>query len=401
MFKKLLTFLLAVSLLALAAGTAVFYYRHSIIEYSVDRIVKSLLPPYVKIDDIEFRFKENAVVVRGFRVADPPGFSGASVLEIGEISCGYSMRGDDILDGIELLSPVLKGAVLSIERNAEGRMNIFGMEEAAGKTAPAPIKESPAGKAAIQALGDRKISDIIKLPEVYSVLDGKVVFTDRYAGPRPHVITLENIRSELFLSMDESYGRVNRAGSRGRGVLNGKRNETIDWDVKIDPAAATLTMSNRFHVSGLDITVFEPYYDRYSPFAFKAGKFSGDLIFDFNNGGIGSTNEVRLSSLRFYIKPDFKNAGYWEANIEDLIRYFTASTGEIIFDFKIKGEMSNPKFYLGPVSKQAMTSMAIDKVSGIIEGMSKKAQDGVSDPGGQIEKFNEYLKTFKGLIDKK
>ncbi len=72
------------------------------------------------------------------------------------------------------------------------------------------------------------------------------------------------------------------------------------------------------------------------------------------------------------------------------------------FDFKIKGEMSDPKFYLGPISKQALTSMAVDKVSEIVQEMTKpKSQgEGAAAPKSDIEKAKEYIELFKGLIKK-
>jgi hypothetical protein len=95
----------------------------------------------------------------------------------------------------------------------------------------------------------------------------------------------------------------------------------------------------------------------------------------------------------------------FETNVASLIKYFTTSTGEVIFDFKIKGDMSNPRFYLGPLSKQAVMSMVIDKVSDVIQQMSDKTQQAAGAAAGtgntNVDKAVEAIKMFKGLLDKK
>ena len=148
---------------------------------------------------------------------------------------------------------------------------------------------------------------------------------------------------------------------------------------------------------------FEPYYDKYSPFIFKRGRFSGTLIFDFDNGNIGSTNEVRLSNLIFSIKEGYENAEFWETTVPSLAKYFTTPSGDVLFDFKIKGEMANPKFYLGPISKQALASMAIEKISDIIEEAPRSPgqQGGPPAKKSDLDKAKEIIDLFKGLTKKK
>jgi hypothetical protein len=170
----------------------------------------------------------------------------------------------------------------------------------------------------------------------------------------------------------------------------------IKWNVSWNPAAPKLTMSNRFEVSNVDILPFEPYYDKYSPFVFKTCFLSGTLIFDFDNGNIGSTNEVKLSKPLFYIKHDFENAQVFETNVPDLVKYLTSSFGDVVFDFKIKGDMSSPKFFLGPISKEAIARMAIDKISSI---MSKAGNS--NEEASEIDKAKQYIDMFKGLIKSK
>ena len=240
---------------------------------------------------------------------------------------------------------------------------------------------------------------LIKLPESYLLKNGRIIFMDRFGLSKPHMLTFDNVDAVISLKFNDRYSKVLKLNSTGQGDVNGQPGEVVKWDIGMDPTAPKLTMSNRFEVHGVEITPFEPYYYKYSPLVFTNGTFSGTLVFDFDNGNIGSTNEVHLKDFRFYVKPGYENAQFWETTVPDLVKYFTSPYGEIVFDFKIKGDMQNPKFYLGPISKQALASMAVDKISSALGNMSKS--QGQGGPKNDLEKAKEYIGLFKGMINKK
>ena len=211
----------------------------------------------------------------------------------------------------------------------------------------------------------------------------------------------DNIDGQVSMKLDDMYSKVLRFESLGQGEFNGDKGQVIKWAISLDPTTPKFTMSNRFEVSGIDITTFEPYYDKYSPFVFQKGRFSGTLIFDFDNGVIGSTNEVHISDFLFYVKRGFENEQFWQTSVQDLAKYFTSRSGEVVFDFKIKGDPKNPKFYLGPISKEAVTSMAVDKVGSVIAGLTGVQGPGVSSGAKtDLDKAKEYIGMFKELLKK-
>ncbi|MCM8760964.1 MAG: DUF748 domain-containing protein [Candidatus Omnitrophica bacterium] len=413
-FLKKSLFTLVVIIVIVA--TAVFVYRYQIIQYSTEAVVRKLLPDYISVDKISFNFKDRKLSLGGLCIKNPPGFHGKYLLEVENLSCGYNMRGRHILDGIEITEPIFRGAVLDIERLADGSINLQKMQQVvegpaknsgAVKAQAAVADEKKgrgggAGAAPLEATG-KKIQDVVKLPEKFLARNCKALFTDHMVRPAPYRLTFENIDATLTLNFNSYYTGLLRLSSTGSGDLNGRKNENIKWNIVWDPTTARLTMSNRFDVSGVDIKAFEPYYERYSPFVFNQGKFSGVLIFDFDNGNIGSSNEIRLSRLSFSIKKGQENSQFLEVTVPDLVRYFSSSTGEVIFDFKIKGDMADPKFHLGPISKRAMTAMAVDKVSAVIAEVAKAQQQGSAAPGGESEydKAKAIVDAFKGLVDKK
>lgn len=377
---------------------AIFIYRYQILIYSIESLIRNNLPPYVTIDRMIFDLKGGRAEFRGLKITNPNDFSYKFMLEVRGITCRYKMRGKSILSGIEILDPVFSGGVMDVERLEDKRVNLSEMQKVMEEASRAKRKEAgPSAKDLKQApkQGIVKLSDLVKLPENFTLKNGSVAFTDRSVSPSPHVVTFENINALFSLRLDDSYSKVISFASTGTGNINGNADEVVSWTIVLDPNTPRITMSNRFEVSGVDIVSFEPYYDKYSPFVFKRGTFSGTLIFDFDNGNIGSTNEVHLSGLVFYVKSGYENAAFWETTVPDLQKYFTSPAGDIVFDFKIKGDMASPKFYLGPISKQALASMAIDKVAKVISEASQKGSGGASD------KVNDYVGLFKALVNKR
>ena len=396
MVKKLAIFVMIVTTAIVAA---IFIYRLQILQYSAENLIRKALPDYVTIEKINFEFKNNRVVLKDFRISNPPGFSGRYLIQIKEIACAYRMRTLNILDGIEILKPSFIGPSLSIERLRDGRLNLSEMQKYAEKSAaeskPREEAKAPAGLPAGKPV--KKLSDFVKLPEEFEIKSGEVMFRDNLTyRSNPHMITFEKVEAKLYVKLDKSYSKVLGVSSSGRGDFNGYPRQVIRWAVSLNPMTPKLTMSNNFDVSNVDILPLEPYYDKYSPFIFKSGAFSGNLIFDFDNGNIGSTNEVRLSNLAFSVKEDYKNAQFWGTTVNDLAKYFTSSFGEIVFDFKIKGDMAKPNFYLGPISKQALASMAIDTISDIID----KTTQGSGQSAEGVDKAKKYIDIFKELIEK-
>lgn len=389
---KIVAALLAVSLFFAALAVVAIFRKVSILQYTAETVIRNILPEYVSVERVHFDLALGRASLIKFRIANPPGYGSRYLAEIDEISCRYRMKGKTILDGIEIVDPVFRGPALHIERRADGSVNISDMagvlsgSQGRGKgprtlsraREEAQAKGAAAGRAygAAAMAGKRAVSEIVKLPEEYAVVDGKMVFSDAMAGRGRQPISITGIDADVNLRMNDSYSQITNAGSSGSGYLNGKRDETVRWTVDYVPGAARLKMSNRFEVSNIEMKPFEPYYDRYSPLVFQSGRLSGTMVFDFDQGNIGSTNELRLSELAFSVKSGMENSDFWGTTVPELVKYFTTSTQDVVFDFKIKGDMANPRFLLGPVSKRALTSMVVDKISAALSAAAKASESG-------------------------
>ncbi len=405
MIKKILIVLV---ILAIIAAAAVYVYRQTIIQHYGEKFIRDNLPGYITIDKIKFDLGNNVFSLSGLKILNPPTFLAKYLLVIEEVRCAYKIKGGIIPEGLDVTEISFKRPEVSVERLPDGRVNLVEMDRF---TKSFSIKKMPTGlseeakKAKSAAVAPqsvastRKLSDILILPPSFSIERGKVFFIDGVPYQKPYEITIDSVKGDVSISFNDNYTEILSVAFTLTGILNGISDERLKWTASLDPRSPKLTMSNRFEVSSLDILTFEPYYYAHSPIIFKRGRFSGDLIFDFYNGNIGSTNEIRLSGISFIVKEGSENGQFFETSVPDLIRYFTTNSGDVVFDFKIKGDIADPKFYLGPISKRALTSMAIDKISSYaINQITKPANDAT---GGTVDKTKEYINMFRDLIQKK
>lgn len=404
MIKKIL---ISLAILTIALFAVVYVYKQAIVQYYGEKFIRDNLPGYIKIDKIKFDLGNNVFSIGGLRWLNPPGYLSKYALAIEEVRCVYRIRGRIVPSGLDILEISFKKPEIAVERLPDSRINLVEMGDFVGAFPAQSLPVVQAAEPAAQGPSDKfegkgaakKLSGVIKLPPSFDIKEGRLYFIDSVPYQKPYEIIIDSINGEVFVSFNDSYTAMLSMAFTLQGNLNGTKDETLKWMASLDPKTPKLTMSNRFEVSNLKILTFEPYYDAQSPIVFEKGKFSGDLVFDFDNGNIGSSNEIRLSNVRFWTKSGYENAQFWDTSVPDLIRYFTSTSGDIIFDFKIKGDMNNPRFYLGPISKRALTSMALDKISSYaIKQITNKTN---AAAGGTVDKAKDYIDMFKELIKKK
>ena len=368
----------------------VWHFRYDIFQFSAESIIKKNLPPYVEVERIIFDLQNNRLEVSGLGIKNPKGFQNRYLTSIKSIICKYRMRGRTILDGIEVTDIQADGPAINIERLVSGQLNIVEMGNVMETQAGAShIEKGKKGKPS----SSKNIADLIKLTDTININGGKVTFLDKAISRPPFSLTFENVNGTLVLRLSPDYTDVLAMSTTGAGVVNGDPNQMIKWVASMDPTTPGLTMSNRVEARNVNILLFRPYYERYSPVDIKSGWFSGSLVCDFDNGNIGSMNTISLSGLRFSEKEGSSVSGSWDASISDIVKYLESSPGEVVFDFKIKGTMEHPQFYPGPRVKQAIQNMVVDKVSSAIQDLSGKEGQGAEQSDTQ-----KIVDAMKGLF---
>ncbi|NQT32413.1 MAG: DUF748 domain-containing protein, partial [Candidatus Omnitrophica bacterium] len=346
-------FFLALFILILLAAGAVYVFRHQIIEYSaqsIESIIKQKLPDYVYVDRLHFDYKNNRLEIRGLAIKNPPGYRNEYLATVDIVVCDYRMRGANILDGIEVTKIVATGPVINIERDSAGRLNVNEMAEVMNPGGGRRlINDGGAKESIVSYVKDRtqinSLSDIVKLTERINIVGGKLILLDSFITRPAYRVTYEDMNGVLDLKLSDDYRKVVFVKSRGDGLVEGKPSQQVKWDIALDPTARDLTMQSSFDVSNIDIRLFEPYYDMYSPVIIDRGRCSGTLVFNFDNGAINSSNTLYLNDFVYREKEGSLGAQYWNVGISEVVRYLKSSSGEIVFDFKITGDMKNPKIY--------------------------------------------------------
>ena len=105
-----------------------------------------------------------------------------------------------------------------------------------------------------------------------------------------------------------------------------------------------------------------------------------------------------LKNFKFTEKKGGFGSGFWDVTVSDIVKYLQSSRGEIIFDFKIKGDMNNPRFYPGPHVKQALQSMVIDKVADLFKEEKTPTEPGA--PPAEKSDTEMVVDLLKGILKK-
>jgi len=401
-FLKIL--LISILVVSIGLGIAVYLNRHTIFDYSINNLLLNLLPEYITIEDIAFDFDAQTVTVKGFKIDNPPGYKHANLLEVPTLRCRFSQKNpQQIKDGVRIGDPQLYGPTLYIDRLKDSKLNVQEMEKVFSKkkivSARSGAKRGIFGSISYLFSPIKKLEQLVTLDTNFKIHNGTFVFDDASALSESYVTTVEGISANIGLKMGDEFKDILYIDSTGFGLVNGIEGQRLDWVSGYDPTREKLTMSNTFNVRDVDFTHFSPYYSKFSPFVFKKGKISGKLIFNFDNGDIGSTNELWLSDLQLEESKDDAKKHSWMLDmvtIDDLYKYFASSSGDIAFDFKIKGSMDNPKFYLGSKTKRALIKMSANKLIDTIFG---KEEEGGTEPAQEqeksdIERIVDIFKSF-------
>ncbi len=394
--KKVLIVLLVI---LLAGGAYLYFNWQGIFQQSAEGLIMKNLPPYVKIDRVIFNFKENELEVKNFRILNPQGFKNKYLAVIDRIVCKIALQGKNILDGIEVTDITAQNPVIYIDRMKGGKINVNEMGEFM-ESSPSPIESAPRVPQKKETRKEKfKISDIVKLTETIDLNNGRVEFYDEVVLSPYYAITFDKVNAKLNLKLNDDYTGALSVGSTGNGYVNGDLSQKVGWSINMDPTKPELEMSSRFEPNNVDLTLFRPYYYKYSPIYIKSGRFSGVLIYNFDNGNIGASNTINIRNLEFEQKETSESAGFWQVPVAQLIEYLKTSPNEITFDFTIKGSMNNPSFNVGPITRKAIQSMAVDTITDLAESFTKKgsgegagaAAEGQSDAEKAINMIKGFL----------
>ncbi len=390
--------------MVLASAGYIYLNRQQLLNQSIDKVLTNVLPPFMEIDSLSLDLDKRTIKIVNLRIKNPRGFSHPYLAKVPSVSCSYKARDNsNLLKGINISDIRIEELEIYIDRNRSGEVSIQQMEKVIKSSKPIKkmgAKDKIMGIFSYLLSPVKDISQLMEIDPVFDISSGVLTFDDSYIDNRGYITTIKDIRAMVTLDLRKDFKGIDYLTSTGRGVVNGNRPQYLEWETRYEPTAKKLTMMNNFIISDVNFVHFAPYYDRFSPFIFKKGRASGELVFNFDNGNIGSTNEIRFSNLEFEPKKDHSFNKFWPTGTEDLYKYFSDPSGEIVFDFKIKGSMDNPEFHLGSKAKRALSRMAIYKIADVIfkedkdHEANKESQDESSQDKSDLEKVLDIIKSF-------
>lgn len=368
-----------------------YHKRHELLDYSIDRIVRDNIPEYVSVDDVSILEQQRQVVLRGVKVRNVPGYNEKYMLRADSVRCEYVFNGNDIRKGIVISGVYVDGPIAEVEKRGD-KVNVaeIGKLMPAKEEAPALAREG--GPSPMERVKKWVVSlfassgEMLTLPDSIDVSGGEIRFYDNSRGAAGKAIIFGKVKGKIYLSANGLKQGVGIKGVDASGVLDNDPDQVVEISsslFNVNGAQATdcsLTFKN------VDIMAFKSYYDQYMPLDIWHGRVFGQVDLNTEGETIGSSGTLVIKGLKFDVKSDTRAAAYWEMGANELIAYLGSSSGEITFDFKVKGTLSEPRFYPGPRVKRALQSLVVDKVADTIRSFAKRgdaATASASGPDGQ------------------
>jgi hypothetical protein len=398
-------FLAALALVLVLAG-GIWVFRYELLHFSAGAFLKMKVPENVSIERIVADHPERKITVYGIALSNKPGFFDPVFAEAKILTVHYRTRGKTIFSGIEITSFECDAPRIRLERLSNGTTNFSDVYIASPGGDPARLPSLEIKKLTGEGVpgnGDPVIRNISEAINITGLIPGKVrggtlTFRDSMMSARPFTASFENINSDLAFKLDDEHQLV-YIESLGKGHVNGDVSQRVNWKISADLQPAQITLSSRIEPENVDLVYFKPYYDRFAPVDITQGRVWGTVVVDLHRGNIGSDNILRFRNLEFRDKDTTGASRFWGANIADVAGYLRQSSGETVFDFKIKGPVENPRFYPGPNVARAAQSMAIDKIGELIRRTTRP--DGASETAEtpkSASDIDSVIDMFKGLM---
>jgi len=247
----------------------------------------------------------------------------------------------------------VKNAVLHIERG-----------EARGGVLPFKIgKNIPFKKGVKGVLGTPKPSAFYSFGNMVkniSIKDSTIEFVDRDILGAPYTIIFDDFNAEITAKPQEkssgSMPIVCQASFRipSQNFAPGR----VNIDGVITAYKYMEDIQARVNTQSVDITIFGPYINRYTPFIIRQGIFSSRTNFELLNTRINSLTTMEFYTLSLAVDPSKEGASFLNTSVDKLVPYLTSKSGSLIFDFTVKGGEGALTYGLGPQVKDAI-GMAI------------------------------------------
>jgi hypothetical protein len=238
--------------------------------------------------------------------------------------------------------------------NLQDLMKTPAQADAAASTGPAaPV---PAASAAV---GPNATPDAIVTMGPISVVNGKVLFSDRFIQPN-YTADLSDLTGKLSqFSSQPSNGVVQLADLELRGRAEGTA--SLEITGKLNPLAKPLALDIAGKVRDLELPPLSPYAVKYAGYGIERGKLSVDVHYAVQpDGQLTASNKLVLNQLSFGDKVE---GAPNSLPVKLAVALLADRNGVIDLDLPISGSLNDPQFRIGPVIWKVITNLVVKAIT--------------------------------------
>lgn len=267
--------------------------------------------------------------------------------------------------------------------NADGKFNVQQL-----RTATPEAPQAPAAQDADPRPRNVRIDRI-------SFVDSRLNFTDLF------------IRPNYSADVGELQGTITELSSdpQSRGVvdLKGRYDATSPVVIAgtVNPLRGDLFLDIAAKGEGIELPKLTAYSQRYAGYGIKEGKLTLDVKYHVDEGKLEGRNKILLERLTFGDKVESPDAT--TLPVLFAVNLLKDSKGEIALELPISGSLADPKFEIGGLITQVLSSLLKKAVtnpfsllaaafggSGGNGGGGSPGAPGGSSPSGDDLKFVEF-----------
>lgn len=263
---------------------------------------------------------------------------------------------------------------------------VFLEKDSSGKIIyPLPKIKTEEGKAKT-----KKLSPPIIIKEI-NITKASIDYLDRKVSP--HVLTrLRNIELELknisFPLEDNSSNftiSANILGKQNTGLFEGKgkiKFKTIDTDCKLG-------------IRGLDITEFNPYFQKKKDVKVKKGFLDMQMDLMISSKKINAPGIATLKDLEFDKGSGIGNT-FLSIPLFAIINFLENNNNEIIVHFILEGDLNDPKFSIRESLLKEISIAIAEKLGLSIKRIGESVVifgiEGIKEAGKGVKEIEEGIK---------
>lgn len=330
---------------------------------TVEDIISKAIGSKIKYDNMSLDLNRGVVNFEGFTVLKDIDFE-ENLFSADRFVVSIDKERFDKDKTLVLEEIFIENGTLTIERNRQGVFNIL----PSGKE----IFGSSTGKAyAADFTSDGNFYNLAKSFKSIEIKDSFITFKDYYISDNPVVLYCDKFNFEFRTSPlpGDSVGAACRANLNipMREGVNGSAGFKSDMAIYPD----RVDWEGVLETKHINLMLFLPYFDKYTPFYFNSGLFSSTTHVRVHNRVIDSPTVMLFNNLRLGVKPGNENAQFLQTAVNRLAPYLMSQQGDLYFDFAIKGAIEKPQAGLGPKVKYAIGMVALEELSKAMQQIQK------------------------------